>query len=197
MREVEPATARDKSIGEANDLFADRRPELYSVLTERYEATPLAKVMDEAIVPDRMVRQIAAIQVSAPGEPDDVLQAAIAQCIEAQRNHGVDLGVLPEHFLFDPAAIADDPQIAAEMSAKALAQLRVSVQPHRTMAVCASCGSGRRAFLQHRLCDRARRHRRKVSCDASLGTRARLGYARRRYSGDPDSVRQCRNHGRL
>jgi len=121
--EISPATARDKSIGESNDLFADRRPELYSVLTEHYENTPLSKVMDEAIVPDRMVRQIAAIQVSAPGEPGEVLRAAIAQCVEAHRNHGVDLGVFPEHFLFEPAAIARDPQAAADVSAKALDQL--------------------------------------------------------------------------
>jgi len=121
--DIAPAKARDKSIGTANDLFADRRPELYSLLTEAYEATPLSKVMDEAIVPDRMVRQIAAIQVSAPGEPDEILQAAIAQCIEAQRNHGVDLGVLPEHFLFDPAAIAGDPQSAAVFSEAAREQL--------------------------------------------------------------------------
>jgi predicted amidohydrolase len=120
--DIAPAAARNKSIGAVNDLFADRRPELYSVLSIPYEATPLAQVMDEAIVPDRMVRQIAAIQVSVPGVPEEVLQAAIAQCIEAQRNHGVDLGVLPEHFLFDPAAIAADPQAAADVSENALAQ---------------------------------------------------------------------------
>ena len=44
--DVTPAKARDKSIGKGNDLFADRRPELYSVLTDAYEATPLSKVID-------------------------------------------------------------------------------------------------------------------------------------------------------
>jgi predicted amidohydrolase len=121
--EIEPSQARDKSFGQTNDLFADRRPELYSLLTAPYEDTPLSKVMNEAVVPDRMVRQIAAIQVSAPGSPEEVLQAAIAQCIEAQRNHGVDLAVLPEHFLFDASAIARDPQVAADISGRALAQL--------------------------------------------------------------------------
>jgi predicted amidohydrolase len=121
--DIAPSTARDKSIGEGNDLFADRRPELYSLLTAPYESTPLSKVMNEAIVPDRMVRQIAAIQVSAPGAPDDVLNAAVAQCIEAQRNHGVDLAVLPEHFLFEPADIEREPRTAADISTKALAQL--------------------------------------------------------------------------
>jgi predicted amidohydrolase len=51
------------------------------------------------------------------------LDAAIAQCTEAQLNHGVDLAVLPEHFLFDPQAIARDPQWAADISAPALDRL--------------------------------------------------------------------------
>ena len=121
--DIEPAAARDKSIGDGNDLFADRRPELYSLLVEPYEKTPLSKVMGEAVVPDRMVRQIAAIQVSAPGKPEEILEAAAAQAVEAQRNHGVDFAVLPEHFLFDPREIARDPQAAAQFSAKALERL--------------------------------------------------------------------------
>jgi predicted amidohydrolase len=31
--DIEPSKARDKSFGSANDLFADRRPELYTLLT--------------------------------------------------------------------------------------------------------------------------------------------------------------------
>jgi predicted amidohydrolase len=121
--DIEPALARDKSFGAANDLFADRRPELYSLLTDPYENTPLSKVMSEPIVPDQMVRQIAAIQVSPPGDPQEVLDAAIAQCTEAQLNHGVDLAVLPEHFLFDPQAIGRDPRWAADISGQALERL--------------------------------------------------------------------------
>jgi predicted amidohydrolase len=121
--DIEPALARDKSFGAANDLFSDRRPELYSLLTDPYENTPLSKVMSEPIVPDQMVRQIAAIQVSPPGDPQEVLDAAIAQCTEAQLNHGVDLAVLPEHFLFDPQAIGRDPRWAADISGQALERL--------------------------------------------------------------------------
>ena len=120
--DIDPSVARDKTFGVGNNLFADRRPELYSVLTSPYEETPLSKFMSEPIVPDQMVRQIAAIQVSPPGEPNEVLKAAIEQCVEAQRNHGVDLGVLPEHFLFDPKAIARDQKWAADISGKALEQ---------------------------------------------------------------------------
>ncbi len=120
--DIEPSVASDKSFGAANDLFADRRPELYSLLTKPYEETPLRRSCASRSCPIEMVRQIAAIQVSAPGKPEDVLDAAIAQCVEAQRNHGVDLAVLPEQFLFDPQSVARDPKWAADISAKALEQ---------------------------------------------------------------------------
>jgi predicted amidohydrolase len=71
-----------------------------------------------------MVRQVAAIQVSAPGSPEQVLAAAIEECREAQFKHFVDLSVFPEHFLFDPAAMAKDPQAAAAFSATALVRLQ-------------------------------------------------------------------------
>ena len=35
VAEIDPAAARDKSINEFNDLFANRRPELYLRLGER------------------------------------------------------------------------------------------------------------------------------------------------------------------
>ena len=121
--DIEPARARDKSMGRVNDLMSDRRPELYGVLTQRYEDTPLAETMSEPIVPDKMVRQIAAMQVSAPGEPDSILHDAIEQCIEAKRNHGVDFAVLPEHFLVDSDSIAANVEVAIDASTRALPRL--------------------------------------------------------------------------
>jgi predicted amidohydrolase len=121
--DIEPAVARNKLFGPANDLFKDRRPELYALLDQPFEDTPLCAVMDEPIVPDRMVRQIAAVQVSPPGTPAEVLEAALAQCVEAQSNHSVDLAVFPEHFLFEPREIARDPAAAAAFSGVALARL--------------------------------------------------------------------------
>lgn len=121
--EIEPAAARDKSLGARNDRLADRRPELYGVLGVPVPETPVAAVMREHAVPNEMVRQLAAIQVSAPGEPAEVLEAAIAQVHEAHFKHGADLAVFPEHFLFDPAQIARDPAAAAAFSRTALARL--------------------------------------------------------------------------
>ncbi|HWL30124.1 MAG TPA: carbon-nitrogen hydrolase family protein [Burkholderiaceae bacterium] len=121
--EIEPALARDKRLGDGNDLFADRRHDLYGTLLKPYDQVPLANVQQEPIVPDRMVRQVAAVQVSPPGEPEAVLDAAVEQCIEANFKHYADLAVFPEHFLFDPAAIARDPAQAAAFSRTALDRL--------------------------------------------------------------------------
>jgi predicted amidohydrolase len=118
--EIEPAAARRKTYGPSNDLLADRRPELYGLLTRPFEELPLATVLEEPVVPDRMVRQVAAVQVSAPGHPEEVLASALAECREAQFKHWVDLAAFPEHFLFDPEEIARDPAEAAAFSEIAL-----------------------------------------------------------------------------
>lgn len=121
--EIDPTAARRKSYGPSNDLMADRRPELYGLLTRPFEEVPLAGVLKEPVVPDRMVRQVAAVQVSAPGHPEEVLASALAECREAQFKHWVDLAAFPEHFLFDPTEIARDPAGAAAVSARALGRL--------------------------------------------------------------------------
>lgn len=121
--DIEPALARDKTYAGANDLFADRRPELYSILTRPFAETPLAEAMAAAIVPNAMVRQVAAVQVSHPGRPEEILDRALEECREAQFKHYVDLAVFPEQFLFDPDALARDPAAAAAFCATALARL--------------------------------------------------------------------------
>ncbi len=121
--EIEPGLARSKAYGPSGDLFADRRPDLYGLLTKPFTDTPLAKVFDEPVRPNEAVRQIAAVQVSTPGTPEEVLAAALAECREAQFKHFVDFAVFPEHFLFDPGAIARDPAQAAAFSSRALATL--------------------------------------------------------------------------
>lgn len=118
--EIEPRLARDKSYGGSNDLFADRRPELYSILTQPFAETPLAQAMSAPVVPNETVRQVAAVQISAPGAPEEVLEAGLAECREAQFKHYVDLAVFPEQFLFDPKAIARNPAAAAAFSEAAL-----------------------------------------------------------------------------
>ena len=120
--EVEPDLARKKSYF-GNDLFADRRPELYGLMTKPWEETPLSKTFDEPVRPNEAVRQIAAIQVSFPGKPEEVLAAAIAECREASFKHWVDFAVFPEHFLFSMGSIGNNVEKAAAFSARALAEL--------------------------------------------------------------------------
>lgn len=139
--EIEPRLARDKSYAGLNDLFADRRPELYSILARPFAETPLAAVMTSAVVPNEMVRQVAAVQISAPGRPQEILESALAECREAQFKHYVDLAVFPEQFLFDPEAIARNPAAAAAFSEAALAQL-------------ASCAAERNLWLFAHLVER-------------------------------------------
>lgn len=121
--DIEPGLARDKTYGGGNDLFTDRRPELYGLITRPFAETPLAQVFDEPVRPNEAVRQIAAIQVSAPGNPEEVLAAAVAECREAQFKHFVDFAVFPEHFLFEREAVAKDPAQAASFSVRALGEL--------------------------------------------------------------------------
>ena len=122
VAEIEPAVARSKKYF-GNDLFADRRPQLYGLITEKFENTPLARVFDEPVRPNEAVRQIAAVQVSAPGAPEDILAAALAEVREAQFKHYADLLVFAEHFLFDRDWIAGNVEKAASFSARALAEL--------------------------------------------------------------------------
>ena len=132
--EIEPEIARRKTYF-GNDLFADRRPELYGLIAESFEKTPLAKVFDEAVKPNEAVRQVAAIQVSSPGTPEEVLEAALAECREASFKHWVDFAVFPEKFLF--GSEIENPQEAAVFSTRALdelgslaAELKMWLFPH-------------------------------------------------------------------
>lgn len=130
--EIEPLRARDKSYGAGNDLFADRRPELYSLITRPFEDTPLAEAMNAQVVPNEMVRQVAAVQVSPPGTPEETLDAAIAECREAQFKHFVDFAVFPEQFLFDSDTVARNPAAAAVFSETALGRF-VALAAERKM----------------------------------------------------------------
>lgn len=97
IAEVDPTAADDKGFADNSDKFADRRPEAYSVLAERYENTAVAKVVQEPIVPGKFAFKMAALQShvceASSGTLDDVV---------AQATHGGKLGikvmVLPEYF---------------------------------------------------------------------------------------------------
>lgn len=118
--EIKPALSMDKSEGNNNDIFKDRRPELYGIIGEPFENTPLYKILDEKINPDDMTVQIGAVQVSYNGSSIETLREALRECNEANHKYNVELMVLPELFLFDRDDVAKDPSGAASFSMKAL-----------------------------------------------------------------------------
>jgi len=118
--EVDPSLADDKSEGPANDLFKDRRPDLYSILVTPFEHTPLCQTLAENIHPDTMNVQLGAIQISYDGSSQSTLDEALKECREAHHKYNVELMVLPEMFLFDREEIAKNPMAAASFSMTAL-----------------------------------------------------------------------------
>lgn len=121
--EIEPLTARDKTLGDSNDIFRDRVPKAYGILNRPYDALPLAKVLREAIVPDEMNVQAAVVQLSFLGDFDTTLQAAMTELREVKHKYIADMVVFPELFLFDRDRIADAPALYARQSLQALSAL--------------------------------------------------------------------------
>jgi predicted amidohydrolase len=118
--EIAPSTADDKSEGMGNDLFKDRRPELYSVLVSPFEETPLFQALAEKIHPDTMNVQLGAVQTSYNGSSQSTLDQALKECREAHHKYNVEVMVLPEMFLFDREEVAKNPSAAASFSMNAL-----------------------------------------------------------------------------
>ena len=118
--EIDPSTADDKSEGVGNDLFNDRRPELYSILVSPFEETPLFQTLAEKIHPDSMNVQLGAVQISYSGSSQSTLDEALKECREAHHKYNVEVMVLPEMFLFDREDVAKNPLAAASFSMVAL-----------------------------------------------------------------------------
>lgn len=96
VTEIDPTLADDKTFAPGADKFADRRPEVYSVLAEPYEQTPVAKVVQESIVPGNFSFKMAAIQSHVCETTATPIEEVLAQV-----SHGGKLGikvmVLPEY----------------------------------------------------------------------------------------------------
>ena len=87
----------------------DRRPETYQILVKPFEETPVAGLLQEAIVPERATAKIATIQSHATSDPNS-WDATLAMVDHAAKL-GIQLHVLPEHCTF-PTWLPD-----AEMAA--------------------------------------------------------------------------------
>ncbi|HEX3792487.1 MAG TPA: carbon-nitrogen hydrolase family protein [Pseudonocardiaceae bacterium] len=118
VADIVPGLARDKVDPVLGDVFARRRPDLYSILGEPLAEVPVAALYGPAAGPAEPV-VVAALQVSHFPTADWSITRALGQ-IEYAGRRGVRLGVLPEQFCFDRGEIGQDPDAAARRSAEVL-----------------------------------------------------------------------------
>ena len=117
---IEPELADDKKVGSDNDLLADRRPELYGLLTATNEELPVCGLPTDELLP--RVR-VSAVQVSFEGD----FSRTLSQTLNAIRHvaaAGSRIVVLPELSFFDRDQVAADPSESARASAKAIGRLQ-------------------------------------------------------------------------
>ncbi|MBI4292100.1 MAG: carbon-nitrogen hydrolase family protein [Betaproteobacteria bacterium] len=117
---IVPEEADDKRVGRDNDLLADRRPELYGLLTATNEEVPVCALPADEILP--RVR-VSAVQVSFEGEVSQTLDRTI-ETIREVASGGTRVVVLPELSLFDRDRIAADPAGSSRTSADALTRFK-------------------------------------------------------------------------
>ena len=121
--EIEPWRASDKKLGKYNNFITDRRPELYYLIKEKYNETPVAKVLEELVIPEKMNVQLSIVQISNDGEePESTLKKALAECKEVNHKFFGDFIVLPELFLFQRSKIKDNLKVYTELSLEALSK---------------------------------------------------------------------------
>ncbi len=125
---ISPQEADDKSCGEQNDLFFDRRPDLYGLLSEQTEKLPLLQDVQEA-KGESQVLKVAAVQVDWKPDPDHALERAL-EIAEDAASKGAKILVLPELFLFERASLSGRLDAAVKESREALDQFKKLAKAH-------------------------------------------------------------------
>lgn len=124
VADIDPAAADDKRAPGIGDIWQRRRPDLYGDLGAELDQIPVAAMYGPADGPSRPL-PVALMQVSWFHNTDWTLHRAVEQIRYAGRR-GARLGVLPELFCFRPGEVAADPAAAAELSGRALEQIRAA-----------------------------------------------------------------------
>ena len=125
---ITPEEADDKSCGEQNDLFVDRRPDLYRLLSEETDTLPLLQDANNARGECRMVK-VAAVQVDWKPDPAHALDRAL-EIAEDAASKGAKILVLPELFLFERASLSERLDAAVKESQDALDQFKKLAKAH-------------------------------------------------------------------
>ncbi|MFX0198707.1 MAG: nitrilase-related carbon-nitrogen hydrolase [Candidatus Hodarchaeota archaeon] len=61
---INPYESRMKKVGKLNNIFEDRRPEIYESLTQSFENLPISSSVKEPIIPEDYCIQSAALQIN-------------------------------------------------------------------------------------------------------------------------------------
>ena len=97
--EIDTAAATYKKWPSGGDKLAHRRPELYGLLARPFKETPLAPLLDRALVPEQATAQAAAVQAHMTPRVRS-LEAALEMADHAAKLE-VKVIVLPQHFNLD------------------------------------------------------------------------------------------------
>jgi len=125
---ISPEEADEKSCGEQNDLFLDRRPDLYGLLSEETEKLPLIQDAHQAREESRIIK-VAALQVDWKPDPAHALKRAL-EIAEDAASKGAKILVLPELFLFERASLSESFDAAVKDSQEALDQFKKLAKAH-------------------------------------------------------------------
>jgi len=134
--EIDPAAARVKSWSHGGDKFADRKPAAYHLIAQPVERTPVVKLLDVPLQPEKATSKAAAVQAHATSQSGS-LDDALAM-VEHTARLGAKVLVLPQHFTIGswlPSPIALDaaaretPAIIEHLGAIARAYACVIVAP--------------------------------------------------------------------
>jgi len=131
--EIEPLKSELKSSSWTDDIFAQRRPELYGILTKPLADVPCSVMYGpapEALpFPGPSSVKVAMMQLSRVHTPECTEWMTKRQVSYAARRGAV-LGVLPELWCFRRGEVAKDPGAAARYSCKALEFLLAASKEH-------------------------------------------------------------------
>mmetsp|Transcript_72376 Transcript_72376/g.172453 ORF Transcript_72376/g.172453 Transcript_72376/m.172453 type:complete len:802 (+) Transcript_72376:99-2504(+) len=127
VAEVRPFEAETKTSTWTDDLFKQRRPELYSILTKPLEEVPCACMYGPAEAelpfPGPEVVKVAMMQLSYTHTRECTEWMTQLQVKYAARR-GAQIGVLPQLWCFKRNEVADDAAAAAQYSGKMLEKMK-------------------------------------------------------------------------
>ena len=129
---IQPEEADNKMLGQDNNLFQDRRSDLYNLLSKPTSDLPLSNSNSFTYLPQNTVK-IGCIQVNSLNGPHKALARSLELSKEVATS-GAQVIVLPELFLFDPLEIKNHLDDSVKTSLEALREFQMFCSSYKTLA---------------------------------------------------------------